>query len=137
MKELIVQATDEALIEVQEFIEAAMEVAGFSMKATMQVSVCVEELYVNIAHYAYYPEVGSATIRHHIQESPREITIQFEDGGVAFDPLTKEDADITLSAEERGIGGLGILMVKRTMDQVKYERIDGKNILTICKSDPD
>lgn len=134
MKELTIQATDQALIEVQAFIEEELEVAGASMKAMMQISVCVEEIYVNIAHYAYNPDVGPATIRCTVEENPSRVILQFEDNGLPFDPLAKEDADITLSAEERDIGGLGILMVKKTMDQVDYVYQDGKNILTLHKS---
>lgn len=134
MKELTLLATVEALDDVQAFIEGELELANAPMKTMLQISICVEELYVNIANYAYNPSVGDATIRCILSENPSKISIQFEDGGVPFDPLAKEDADTTLTAEEREIGGLGILMVKRSMDCVTYAYENGKNIFTMEKS---
>ncbi len=134
MKELTVQATTEALPQVQVFIEEALEAAAMPMRATMQISVCVEEMFVNIAHYAYRPAVGSATVRFAIEQAPARVMVQFEDAGVPFDPLAKTDADTTLSAEAREIGGLGILMVKKSMDAASYARTDGKNIFTMYKN---
>ncbi len=134
MKELTVPATLEQLETVQAFIEGELEQHGCPMKTMLQVSVAVEEIYVNIAHYAYHPELGEATIRCAVGGDPLQVTIQFLDSGKPFDPLAKPDADITLSAEERQIGGLGILMVKKTMDDVLYEYKDGCNILTLKKN---
>ena len=94
----------------------------------------MEEIFVNIAHYAYPPDQpGWVLIRCRVEQDPLRIQVQFVDGGVPFNPLAKKDADITLSAEERNIGGLGILMVKRSMDAVDYAYSGGKNILTITK----
>ena len=134
MKELTVPATLEELETVQAFIEGELETSGCPMKTMLQVSVAVEEIYVNIAHYAYHPEIGEATIRCAVGGDPLQVTIQFLDSGKPFDPLAKPDADITLSAEERQIGGLGILMVKKTMDDVVYEYKDGCNVLTLKKN---
>ena len=89
---------------------------------------------MNIAHYAYHPEVGEATVRCAVGGDPLQVTVQFLDSGKPFDPLAKPDADTTLSAEERKIGGLGILMVKKSMDAVDYRYENGKNILTLRKS---
>ncbi|MDC7291701.1 ATP-binding protein [Blautia schinkii] len=133
MKELTVAATLENLGAVQSFIEQELEQCECPMKAIMQISVAVEEIYVNIAHYAYHPTVGEATVRCEVGGDPVHVTIQFMDSGKPFDPLAKPDADTSLTAEERGIGGLGILMVKRSMDQVDYAYESGKNILTIRK----
>lgn len=133
MRELTLQATVEGWEQVQTLIEETLEEASAPMQVVMQVSVCVEEIYVNIAHYAYYPQVGAVTIRCTAGENPSSITVAFEDSGVAFDPLAKEDADTTLSVEERQIGGLGILMVKKMMDEVSYCRTDGKNCLVMKK----
>lgn len=133
MKELTVAATLENLSVVQTFIEQELEQCNCSMKAIMQISVAVEEIYVNIAHYAYNPTVGEATVRCAVGGGPVHVTIQFLDSGKPFDPLARPDADTSLTAEERGIGGLGILMVKRSMDQVDYAYESGKNILTIRK----
>ena len=84
-------------------------------------------------YYAYTPSSGKAVIKCQIEREPPSVTIQFRDWGRPFDPLAKEDEDITLSAEERGIGGLGIYMVKNTMDDVRYQYENGQNILTIHK----
>lgn len=133
MKEITVTATLENLPCVQAFIEAELESCGCPMRAMTQISVAVEEIYVNIAHYAYQPSVGEATVRCAVGGDPLQVTIQFLDSGKPFDPLAKPDADVTLSAEERKIGGLGILMVKKSMDEVQYEYKDGCNILTLKK----
>lgn len=133
MKEITVAATLDNLARVQEFIEAELEGCGCPMRAMMQIAVAVEEIYVNIAHYAYHPSVGEATVRCAVGGKPLQVTIQFLDSGKPFDPLKKPDADITLSAEEREIGGLGILMVKKSMDDVQYQYKGGCNILTLKK----
>lgn len=133
MKELILQASADRLEDVQEFVRGELEAAGGSIKAMSQVEIAVEEIYVNIVHYAYPSGDGEAAIRCEIDKEVPKITIQFLDAGTPFDPLAKEDADISLSAEERSIGGLGILMVKKLMDEVTYCYEEGKNILTIVK----
>lgn len=133
MNELTVPATLENMEQIQSFIESELEQNDCPMKAAVQISVAVEEIYVNIARYAYNPEIGEATVRCAVGGDPLQVTIQFLDHGKPFNPLAKEDADTTLSAEERDIGGLGILMVKKSMDQVDYEYKEGKNILTIHK----
>lgn len=132
-KKITVDATLENLEVVQSFIEEELEVRDTSMKVMMQTSLAVEEIYVNIAHYAYNPEIGEATIRCTITEDPLRVSIQFLDSGKPYNPLKKDDADVTLSVDEREIGGLGILMVKKSMDEVCYSYEDGKNILTIAK----
>ncbi|WP_320956358.1 ATP-binding protein [Enterocloster asparagiformis] len=134
MKELTVPATVGELDHVQEFVENELEAQGIPMKIQMQISIAVEEIYINIARYAYHPQIGQATVRCAVGGDPLQVTIQFLDSGKPFDPLAKLDADTTLSAEERDIGGLGILMVKRSMDDVVYEYRDGCNILTLKKS---
>ena len=133
MKELTVDATVENIAIVTDFVNAQLEDLGCPVKVQMQIDIAIDELFGNIAHYAYAPGHGEATIRCGVGSSPKKITIQFEDAGVPFDPLAKKDADISLSADEREIGGLGILMVKKSMDHMEYERRDGKNILTIEK----
>lgn len=133
MKEINVDATVESLPQVQEFIELELEMLECPMKAVTQLLIAVEEIFVNIAHYAYNPEVGNATIRISVENEPMQVCIQFLDQGKPFDPLAKKDADVTLSADEREIGGLGIYMVKKSMDEVSYSYENGKNILTIKK----
>ena len=126
MKSLTVPARIDQLDTVQEFIQQELEAQDCMPKVMIQISIAVEEIFVNIAHYAYQPvEVGG---------DPLEVTIQFLDNGKPYNPLEKEDPDVTLSAEERAIGGLGIFMVKKSMDSLDYEYQDGKNILTIKKS---
>ena len=135
MVERIFPARQDQLEEVQRFVEEQVEEYNCPAKVRFQLAVAVEEIFVNIAHYAYRPEQGGmATIRCCVGGSPLQVTIQFLDNGKPFNPLAKEDADTTLSAEERNIGGLGILMVKKSMDAVDYAYEDGKNILTIRKS---
>ena len=134
MAEITVAAALDSLDTVLRFVDGQMEQAGCPLKLMTQVDMAVEEIFVNIARYAFSPErKGEATVRCSVGGSPLQVTIQFLDDGVPFNPLAKKDADITLSAEERGIGGLGILMVKRSMDAVDYTYEDGKNILTIQK----
>jgi anti-sigma regulatory factor (Ser/Thr protein kinase) len=133
MREQTFPATTEALNDAMAFVDETLEEAGCSMKVQMQIDIAVEEIFVNIAHYAYTPGTGDAVLRVELQENPRAVSITFEDRGVPYDPLAKEDPDVTLDAEERQIGGLGIYMVKKSMDEVKYRHEDGKNILTLVK----
>ena len=99
----------------------------------MQIELAVEEIFVNIANYAYAPEIGRATVRVSVSDDPLTVTITFIDCGVPYDPLKRSDPDVTLSAEEREIGGLGIFMTKKVMDEVAYEYKDGQNVLTLKK----
>ena len=133
MDKLTVEAKTENLEAVLGFVDRHLEAMDCSPKVSVQIDVAVEELFVNIAHYAYSPGTGSATIGVEILKDPAAIAITFTDRGKPFDPLAKEDPDITLSAEERQIGGLGIYMVKKSMDEVAYEYKDGQNILRIKK----
>ena len=131
--ELETKAEVEKLSEVLSFIEHHLEEVGCTPKAQMQIAVAAEEIFVNIASYAYAPASGNATVRLEVSEDPVAVTITFMDGGKPFDPTKKDDPDLTLPAEERGIGGLGIYMTKKIMDDVKYEYRDGKNVLTLMK----
>ena len=133
MQELTVEARPENLDRVLAFVDGLLEEIGCPMKAQMQIDVAVEELFVNIASYAYAPETGDAAIRVEAADDPPSVSVTFTDGGVPYDPLAKADPDVTLSAEERQIGGLGIYMVKKSMDDVRYRYENGKNVLTITK----
>ena len=133
MREMDIAATLENLDAVMAFVDQQLEEAGCSMKTQMQIDIAVEEVYVNIAHYAYNPEIGGVTIRVQIEEEPLEIILTFIDKGKPFDPLAKEDPDVTLAVEDRQIGGLGIFMVKKSMDNISYEYNEGRNILTLKK----
>lgn len=134
MKELTIEAKDENLNTVIAFVDELLEEQECSIKHQMQIDIAVEEIFVNISHYAYQPEVGPATIRVEVTQNPLVVSLTFIDHGIPYDPLKKADPDITLPAEERGIGGLGIFMVKKSMDDIQYEYKDGKNILTIKKN---
>ncbi|MGN1086510.1 MAG: ATP-binding protein [Porcipelethomonas sp.] len=131
MKELKIEATIENLEKVHQFIDEQIEAAGCKMKTQMLIDISVEEIFVNIAHYAYCPDIGSVTIRVEINDV--YVTITFIDSGKKYNPLEKPDPDTTVSAEEREIGGLGIYIVKKSMDDMTYEFKDGKNILSIIK----
>ncbi len=133
MREITVEARLEELDNVIAFVHEQLEGCGCSMKQLMQIEIAVEEIYVNIAHYAYHPETGYAIVRCEVRQEPLQIVIQFLDGGRPYNPLDKSDPDITAGAEEREIGGLGIYMVKKSMDGIEYSYEDGKNILTITK----
>ena len=134
MKELTLAATVENIETVTEFVNAQLELMDCPIKAQMQIDIAIDELFGNIAHYAYNTEVGSATVRVEVSEAPLAVIITFIDNGIPYDPLGKDDPDITLSAEEREIGGLGIYMVKQSMDEITYEYKDGQNILKIKKN---
>ena len=133
VKEIEVDADDSKLDTVMEFLEQNLETVDCSPKAQMQICVAAEEIFVNIAHYAYGSETGKATVRVELSGDPVTVTITFMDNGVPFDPLAKEDPDVTLAADERKIGGLGIFMTKKNMDYVTYKYKDGKNILQMKK----
>ena len=133
MKEMTLPAVVENISQVTDFVNAQLEEIGCPMKAQVQIDIAIDELFGNIAQYAYNPETGPATVRVEVSDAPISVTITFMDHGVPYDPLQKEDPDITLSAEERGSGGLGIFMVKKTMDEITYEYKDGQNILRIRK----
>lgn len=133
MNKLKIEAKVENLPEVLAFTDALLEAAGCPMRPQTQIDVAVEEIFVNIARYAYPGETGEAVITIEILSDPAAVKITFADGGIPYDPLAKEDPDITLSAEERPIGGLGIYMVKKTMDEVSYKYKDGQNAFTMIK----
>ena len=133
MTELTLEAVIENIQKVTDFIDGQLEACDCSMKAQMQIDVAIDELFANIANYAYGDAVGEATVRFGFDPSERTATVTFMDRGVPFNPLESTDPDVTLSAEERKIGGLGIFVVKKTMDKLDYRYEDGMNILTITK----
>ena len=133
MKELVLDATTENLDTVISFVTEQLEAVDCPMKAQMQIDLCVEEIFVNIANYAYKDKVGKAKVMCELDKENNLLTIVFEDKCVPFDPLSKEDPDITAGADEREIGGLGIFLTKKLMDEVLYENKDGKNILKLIK----
>ena len=133
MKEMTLAATVENIKVVTDFVNEQLEAMECPMKAQMLIGIAIDELFGNIAHYAYTPDVGEVTVRVEVTENPLSVVITFIDGGVPYDPLATEDPDTTLSAEERDIGGLGIFMVKKSMDEITYRYEGGKNVLSIRK----
>lgn len=134
MKELTIAATVENIETVTDFVNEQLEALNCPRKAQIQIDIAIDELFGNIAQYAYNPEIGQATVQVEVVEEPLSVVLTFIDNGVPYDPLAKADPDTTLSAEEREIGGLGIYMVKKSMDDITYEYKDGQNILAIKKN---
>lgn len=133
MKELTLEARLESIPAVTAWIDEALEALDCPMKAQMQIDVALDELFSNIARYAYAPGTGEATVRFDFSEADGTAEITFIDGGVPYNPLENADPDTTLPASERSIGGLGIFLVKKTMDAMLYRHEGGKNILTVRK----
>ncbi len=133
MEEIRIPADVSQLEKVIQFIESKLDEINCGMKTRMQIDIAVEEVFVNIAHYAYPSGEGFAVIRFDFDLKTKIISIYFLDKGTPYDPLSRGEPDTTLSANEREIGGLGILMVKKTMDSVAYEYKDGQNVLSIQK----
>ncbi len=113
--------------------EEEFERIGCSMKITMQLNVAIDEIYSNIVKFAYPGSSGFVELSIHESKAPHTVSLTFTDSGVPYNPLTNAEPDTTLSAEERGIGGLGIYIVKKTMDEVAYRYENDKNIFTITK----
>lgn len=120
--------------KVTEFVEAELEKMDCPMKTVIQINVAIDEIYSNIVRYGYPKEPGPVTVKVIEEKRPHRVSICFVDEGIPYNPLTKEDPDITLSAEERGVGGLGIFMVKKTMDEMRYMYENNSNVLTITKN---
>ena len=127
-------AKTEVLPDILGFVEETLEGYGCPMKIQMAVCVAIEEVFVNVAHYAYGDGEGDMNLGIGFDKENRTITFRMTDKGVPFDPLQKPDPDITLSAEEREIGGLGIFIAKKTMDSLSYSYENGENILTMLKT---
>ena len=134
MKEMTIDAAIENIPAVTAFVEEQLEQYNCPMKAQMQIDIAIDELFSNIAQYAYNPKTGKATVRVEVTENPMAVIITFIDNGVPYNPLAKTDPDVTLSADKRQIGGLGIFMVKKSMDDISYEYKNGQNILKIKKN---
>ena len=123
----------EALSDVLGFVDRTLEEYECPMKVQTAICVAMEEVFVNVAHYAYGDGEGDVALGIDFDAESRNITFRMSDKGTPFDPLQKPDPDITLSAEEREIGGLGIFIAKKTMDTVTYAYKNGENILTMIK----
>lgn len=134
IKELIVDATIDNVEKVTEFVDVELENINCPLKSKTQIDIAIDELFSNIAYYAYNPDIGKATIRFEVDESIPAVIVTFMDNGVPYNPLEKTDPDVNAKIDERAIGGLGIFMVKKSMDAIDYEYKDNKNILKIKKN---
>ena len=131
MKEITLEAAINNIRKVTDWVDAELESLGCPPKTMMQIDVAIDELFTNIASYAYPQGTGAAVIR--FEHGDGMVSITFEDEGIPYDPLQKPDPDVTLSAKERKVGGLGVFLVKNLMDSMEYQRKDGRNVVTIRK----
>ena len=134
MKELTIEAAVENIEVVTDFVSAELEQMDCPRKAQTQIAIAIDELFGNIAKYAYSPEVGRATVRIDFEENPLAVILTFIDNGKPFNPLEHADPDTHIAAQDRPQGGLGIFLVKKTMDMVEYEYQNGQNILRLKKN---
>lgn len=132
MEEIILTSNSENLDSLLFEIEELLEDKGIPMKSTLQLELIIEELFLNICNYAYEKE-GEIKIQYELLEDPLKIIMNFIDEGVEFNPLNKEGPDLTLSADEREIGGLGLTIVRKNADRMDYRYEDNHNILTVEK----
>lgn len=133
VSEITVPAAADHLYTVLGFVDEWLKVHGFPEEAAAQVSIAVEEVFVNIARYAYGPRVGDALVKCAVGGDPLFAVIEFSDRGKPFNPLTRDDPVLSLPLENRPVGGLGIYLVKKIMDSVQYNYQDDRNILTLRK----
>ena len=133
MKERIFEARKNGLTDVLAFLEGELEKVNCDMKTQTALCIAMEEIFINIANYAYPEGGGAAKIAIDADEETCVVTILVCDTGIAFDPLKRADPDVTQSAEQREVGGLGIFIVKKMMDSIAYVRENGENRLTMTK----
>lgn len=133
MEKITVEATVDNLQQIIDFATERLEARDCPIKASMQLELVIEEIFVNIASYAYESATGDATFCMDFAQNPDAVFLTFIDGGKPYNPLEKIDPDITLDVNEREIGGLGIFLVKKNVDEIFYERTDNKNILRMKK----
>ena len=133
MKEITVDATIENMNTVTAFVDDFLDQIACPMKSKIQINIVIDEIFGNICHYAYKDSVGAVTVRVESGNTPKAVFLTFTDNGIPYNPLETEDPDITLSSEERKIGGLGIYLVKKNMDEMKYEYLNQPNRLWMEK----
>ena len=133
MKEITVDAMIENMNTVTAFVDDFLDQIACPMKSRIQINIVIDEIFGNICHYAYKDYVGAVTVRVESGNTPKAVFLTFTDNGIAYNPLETEDPDITLSSEERKIGGLGIYLVKKNMDEMKYEYVNQQNRLWMEK----
>lgn len=133
MKEITIDAKIENMDTVTTFVDTFLDQIGCSMKPKIQIHIVIDEIFGNICHYAYKNSVGAVTVRVDAQDIPKAVCLTFTDNGIPYNPLEAENPDITLSAEKRNIGGLGIYLVKKNMNEMKYEYVNEQNRLWMKK----
>ena len=133
MKEITVDATIENMNTVTAFVDDFLDQIACPMKSRIQINIVIDEIFGNICHYAYKDSIGAITVRVESGNTPKAVFLTFTDNGIPYNPLETEDPDITLSSEERKIGGLGIYLVKKNMDEMKYEYVNQQNRLWMEK----
>ena len=133
MKEITVDATIENMDTVTAFVDDFLDQIACPMKSRIQINIVIDEIFGNICHYAYKDSIGAITVRVESGNTPKAVFLTFTDNGIPYNPLDTEDPDITLSSEERKIGGLGIYLVKKNMDEMKYEYVNQQNRLWMEK----
>ena len=132
-KEWMAEASLDSIPTLTEDIGRELDALDCSKTARRQINVALDELLSNIANYAYAPGTGPMTVRMGFEEGTGTVSLSFLDSGVPWNPLEKPDPDVTLAPEDRPVGGLGILMVKKKMDGMEYRYEGNQNILTIYK----
>jgi len=133
VKEITVDAMIENMNTVTAFVDDFLDQIACPMKSRIQINIVIDEIFGNICHYAYKDSVGAVTVRVESGNTPKAVFLTFTDNGIPYNPLETEDPDITLSSEERKIGGLGIYLVKKNMDEMKYEYVNQQNRLWMEK----
>ena len=133
MKEITVDAMIENMNTVTAFVDDFLDQIACPMKSRIQINIVIDEIFGNICHYAYKDSVGAVTVRVESGNTPKAVFLTCTDNGIPYNPLDTEDPDITLSSEERKIGGLGIYLVKKNMDEMKYEYVNQQNRLWMEK----
>ena len=133
MKEITVDAMIENMNTVTAFVDDFLDQIACPMKSRIQINIVIDEIFGNICHYAYKDSVGAVTVRVESGNTPKAVFLTFTDNGIPYNPLDTEDPDITSSSEERKIGGLGIYLVKKNMDEMKYEYVNQQNRLWMEK----
>ena len=133
MKEITVDAMIENMNTVTAFVDDFLDQIACPMKSRIQINIVIDEIFGNICHYAYKDSVGAVTVRVESGNTPKAVFLTFTDNGIPYNPLDTEDPDITSSSEERKIGGLGIYLVKKNIDEMKYEYVNQQNRLWMEK----
>ena len=134
MQEITVSAAAVNIEKVTDFVNKQLDLYSCPQRAKAQIDVAIDEIFGNIAQYAYTAGEGAITVRAEVCEEPFSVILTFCDSGRPYNPLEAAEPDTSLSAEERTVGGLGIFMVKHTMDEIAYEYKNGQNILTVKKA---